>query len=381
MLIAHFSDTHLGYRAYSKQNANGLNQREVDVFQTFQKFLDRIMDDNPDVILHTGDFFHIVRPSNHVIVAAFQELSKLQQKRNNLPFVIVAGNHETPRSADSGCILRLFGNSTGTGSIPGVFVIIDEIQTLDLLDAIRIQCVPTRGLPNRHETSFRPDDHSKTNIIAIHGLDAMLGYGSVDFDVNEFYPHEWDFVALGDYHIRKELDSNCAYSGSTDYTSSNFWEEINTQKGYYLIDTDAKSREFIDVDPIRPAFDLPAINAEGLTAEEVAHQLKKNANWNPGSMPIVRQTVVGLHPVVRAELSTDILRDLKASCLHYQLNIVAGKPETLLQATGSSTVHSLEEEWLEFSKSFGFAPSINRESAAQLGTQLLEEARDAVEQS
>ena len=37
MRIAHLSDVHLGYRAYSRTNEHGVNQREHDVLQAFRR--------------------------------------------------------------------------------------------------------------------------------------------------------------------------------------------------------------------------------------------------------------------------------------------------------------------------------------------------------
>ena len=39
MRIAHLSDVHLGYRAYSRTNEHGMNQREYDVLQAFRRAL------------------------------------------------------------------------------------------------------------------------------------------------------------------------------------------------------------------------------------------------------------------------------------------------------------------------------------------------------
>ena len=209
----------------------------------------------------------------------------------------------------------------------------------------------------------------------------MLGFSNADFDINEFYPSEWDYVALGDYHIHKKLTANCAYSGSTDYTSSNFWEEISTPKGYYLFDTDSKQLEFITLNPTRMAIDLPAIQAEGLTAQEVINKLQANASWQAGSMPIVRQTVLGLHPSVRTALSSEVIREIKAKSLHYQLNLLPTKADTTNKSNNNFEALSLEIEWMNYATIYAFSPKVRKEDAIQLGKQLLEESRDVTEQN
>src|SRR5689334_22713252 len=107
MTIAHLSDTHLGFRAYGKTTPDGFNQREVDVMRTFRTCLDQIAEADPDIVVHSGDFFHVVRPSNATIVAAFKALTAFQTKRGGRPFILIGGNHDTPRITESGNILAL----------------------------------------------------------------------------------------------------------------------------------------------------------------------------------------------------------------------------------------------------------------------------------
>ena len=114
MTVAHFSDTHLGFRAYSKSTPDGFNQREVDVMRTFRTCLDKIASAEPDVVVHSGDLFHVVRPSNATIIAAFKAITQFQEKRKGRPFVLIGGNHDTPRLTEAGNILALFRDIPGT---------------------------------------------------------------------------------------------------------------------------------------------------------------------------------------------------------------------------------------------------------------------------
>src|SRR3990170_163738 len=99
MTLAHLSDTHLGYRAYSRSTREGMNQREADVLETFRAALDAIALREPDLVVHSGDLFHVVRPSNHTITDTFRALQRFQSARGAKPLVLVGGNHDTPRTA------------------------------------------------------------------------------------------------------------------------------------------------------------------------------------------------------------------------------------------------------------------------------------------
>ena len=113
MTIAHLSDTHLGFRAYGRVRPDGANVREADVLETFERTLGAMADRDPDLVVHAGDFFHVVRPSNLSLVGGYRAVEAFQKRRGGKPMVILGGNHDVPR-AGSGGILGLFAG------IPGV---------------------------------------------------------------------------------------------------------------------------------------------------------------------------------------------------------------------------------------------------------------------
>ena len=72
MKILHVADTHLGYSAYRKVTEDGINQREVDVYDAFKQFVDYAVKSKPDLIIHAGDLFDSVRPNNRAITFAIK---------------------------------------------------------------------------------------------------------------------------------------------------------------------------------------------------------------------------------------------------------------------------------------------------------------------
>src|SRR5881392_1529858 len=104
MRLVHISDLHLGYRQYQRLTPTGVNQREADVAGTFRLAVDRIIGLEPDVIIVAGDVFHTARPTNQAILHAFLQFSRLVHALPSTEIVIVAGNHDTPRSSDVGGI-------------------------------------------------------------------------------------------------------------------------------------------------------------------------------------------------------------------------------------------------------------------------------------
>src|SRR5579862_1895734 len=139
MKLAHISDTHLGYSAYGKAANGRMNQREVDVLETFQHCLNAIAERDPDVVIHSGDFFHVVRPTNYALIGAYRMLSRFQNRRMGKPFVIIGGNHDTPQTVESANILDLFAD------IEGVSV---EARMAKLVETpiASVLCVPHKSL-------------------------------------------------------------------------------------------------------------------------------------------------------------------------------------------------------------------------------------------
>ncbi|HTH65028.1 MAG TPA: metallophosphoesterase, partial [Gemmatimonadales bacterium] len=108
MKLAHLADLHLGYRQFDRQNARGANQREADVAEAFRRAVDDLLEQRPDLIVFAGDIFHSVRPTNPAILFLFQQLQRLRVALPATPVVLVAGDHDTPRTSETGSILKLY---------------------------------------------------------------------------------------------------------------------------------------------------------------------------------------------------------------------------------------------------------------------------------
>ena len=127
MRLIHIPDLHLGFRRYQRLTPTGINQREYDVAMAFNRAIDKIIDLAPDLVLIAGDVFHSVRPTNTSIVHAFQQFTRLKQSLPDAIIVMIAGDHDSPRAVEVGCILRLF--------VPlGIHVVHGEPQRLAFPD-------------------------------------------------------------------------------------------------------------------------------------------------------------------------------------------------------------------------------------------------------
>lgn len=367
MTLAHLSDTHLGYRAYGRTTPQGFNQREVDVMLTFRACLESILERDPDIVIHSGDMFHIVRPSNATIVEAHRLLAAFQHKRQGKPFVLIGGNHDSPRTSDSGNILKLFAG------IPGLSVAMTGAETLDFGD-FEVLCVPSNSLVSDERVEYVPTLNKPHSILTLHGMTKEALPDDFDLEVDQTHSDRWTYVAMGDYHVHKTYGPNCCYAGSTDYTSTNIWEESSTPKGWVWFDTKVGIAEFVALAP-RLVLDLKAIDATELTAEEIGERMQANATWDEADLPIVRQRITNVHQDVRPRLSLPLIRDLNRRSLNYRLVLKA--PEGVTgTAAAALAPQTIEQSWIDHVAECDVPAGVTKNQVTAIGLEFLREVAE-----
>jgi DNA repair exonuclease SbcCD nuclease subunit len=326
--IAHLADLHLGYRAYHRSTPRGVNQREADVADAFRRAVARVVDLRPDLVLIAGDVFHTVRPSNTAIADAFRQLCVLTEGLPGVPVVMIAGNHDSPRSSDTGNILALFRE------IDGVTVVADECHPVRLasLDA-SVLCMPHNALTSDggEPVAMDPDPKARHNILMLHGtvggavaeqkMRYVTEFGGAIVQDSAIGAERWDYVALGHYHIATDLAPNMWYAGAVERTSTNLWQEQG-EKGFILFDTDTGRGELHAVET-RPVLDLPRLQGRGKTAAEIDEGIRDAVEAVEGGIAgkIVRLVVHDVSKHVARELNNRRIREWKSEALHFHLDV------------------------------------------------------------
>lgn len=374
MKIAHLADLHLGYRAYHRVNVRGGNVRESDVADAFRQAVNRITELRPDLVLVAGDVFHTVRPSNTAIADAFRQFSLLADRLPDVPIVMIAGNHDSPRSADTGNILNLFRE------IDGVRVVCDECRTIRLPEIdTSILCLPHVALSTGEEVAMEPDSGSRHNVLMLHGtiegetadkkLRYISEYGGAVVPEGKIDPAHWDYVALGHYHLCEDLAPNMWYSGGLERTSANIWFE-REEKGFLLYSTRTGRAEFEPVQT-RAMIDLPRIEAMGLGAEELDETIRAAVERIPDGLrgKIVRLVIHDVQRAVVRELNHKRIREWKAEAVHFHLD--ARPPEIRRRAGANAPVRrqTLQEQVASYiRKDWKLRdPKLDKEQLAEMG--------------
>jgi DNA repair protein SbcD/Mre11 len=390
MKLIHFADCHLGFRNYNRQAAGGRNQREVDVAGAFSAAIDRTIELRPDLVVIGGDVFHMVRPSNPAIVDAYRGFARLVESLPSCDVVMVAGNHDMPRSTDTTCLLTLFRSLR-------MHVLIDRAERLSLRDGeLSVLAVPD-GLSPRPK--FEPDASAKYNVLLLHGeIEGLIRKGRPktlqpspeEIPLEELGVGGWNYIALGHYHSYHQVAERAFYSGSLEYTSTDIWGESRAEiasgaggKGIVEHDLASEEHRFHRIEGARRVIDLPELNATGLTSAEVTEAVRGAVGACEGGIDdqIVRLVVRDIDKHVIRDLDHRMIREFKRRAMHF--NFDPRRPdaaEVALGVTPKRRSQTIAERWAEFAGSREMTAGIDRGELVALGMRYLEEV-EAKEQS
>ncbi len=320
MKLLHLADTHLGYASYRKLSDDGINQRELDIYNAFTQCIDYVLQHKPDLILHAGDLFDSVRPTNRAITVAMEQLIRLEKA--HIPCIIISGNHETPRLKETGHIFSIFNH------LPNITLVYKnhyECHHYTFQDTtLAIHALPQCNSKEEYEhelSEIQPDKQVDYNILLAHGAVTDIK----EFRMNEFnelmipiqqLTSQYDYIALGHYHKYVPLTQNTYYAGSPERLS---FSEAPDIKGFIEITTKKNlTTQFIPT-TTRPMYDLPPINCTNCSLESIQTTIKKQLQTINTQEAIVR---LNLHhiptPIYRA-LDFPTIRNQARHSLHFEI--------------------------------------------------------------
>jgi DNA repair exonuclease SbcCD nuclease subunit len=298
------------------------------VAQSFTRAIDKVIELAPEMVLIAGDVFHQVRPTNTAILHAYLLFARLRAALPQTEVVIIAGNHDTPRSAETGCILRLFAPL-------GIHVVEAEPRALEFPELdLSVLAVADSQYPR---PKLVPTSARRWNVLLLHGeVEGMLGPFSTTHEMatqeipqEDLHTSRWDYIALGHYHVYRRMAPNQFYSGSLDYTSTNSWgerieEEMAGVPGKGIVEHDLATgtHTFHPLQPSREFVDLPMVSARGLTTEEVNARIAAVVEACPGGIDdkVVRLVIRDLPRHITRQLDHKQLREFRRRALHFHLD-------------------------------------------------------------
>lgn len=284
-MFIHFADTHLGFSEFNRVNPKtGINQRELDTYQSFGWVIDYILKTKPKFVIHAGDLFDTSRPPNRTISFTLSQIKKISQAK--IPFIIISGNHSTPRMSVSGSIFESFK------ILPNIYPVYNGKYEKIEIDKYLIHCIPhcsTEEIMKKNIKSVKIDKNHK-NILVTH---AGITTSSTSFETGEFNEqkipqklvknNEFSYVALGHYHRFQKVAENAYFSGAIERFS---FRHAEYKTGLLQVDVKNFIPKFVET-PSRPMhrFNLDCKNER---VEKIFEKIKKIAKQcNKDSLVLV----------------------------------------------------------------------------------------------
>jgi len=342
------ADTHLGYSAYRTITNEGSNQREIDIYDAFIQCIDYAIKTKPDLILHAGDLFDSVRPSNRAITVAIQQLLRVSQKK--IPFIIISGNHETPRLKETGNIFHIFNH------LDNIYPIFNNAYETLSLD-INQEKFTLHGIPH---CQTKEDFKRNLKKIKIHHRDdfnIFIAHGAVtgikEFKMNELnelliptriLQKEFDYIALGHYHTYTQLEENAFYSGSTEHLS---FAESSDTKGFLEVEYRRNLHtKFIPIST-RPMINVPSIDCRKLSIQQVMEKIEQQIESIHPQNKIVR---IQLHEIplqVYRRIEHNKIRKQCKGAVHFEIKADIFK-ESEQNFSENARIESIASEFVKF---------------------------------
>ena len=229
MLFSHISDTHLGLQQY------GLEEREQDIYDSFNQAIDISIKDHVDFVIFAGDIFHTPNPNGTAILQMANALKRL--KENSIDSFFILGEHDK-------------SNMRAT-PIPYVYHNLEFSKYVGRDEPVYYKDVMIAGFDKirKHQMSGLEEKFSKLDSLAAkHKGHRILVLHQA---VTEIYPIDkssinssdlpknFTYYAMGHLHDKyvKEFDQlggPLVYPGSTERTPN---EKVNeTEKGFFEVD-------------------------------------------------------------------------------------------------------------------------------------------------
>lgn len=228
MKFAHLADSHLGYRQY------GLVERELDFYETFDRCIDKIIEEKCDFVIHSGDLFEYAKPSPNALFR-FQR-AFLRLKKANIPVYAIAGNHDSvkrkgalpPQILFKDLGLRLLSPRHPMDSFNGVLICgmpyTSESNKPTLMNAYK-------------EFEKEADKHIVSILVAHQGIDKYIP--QYELEIGDL-PKNFDYYAMG--HLHKYINDaygkgRLVYPGSSEiWKSDEVGDYSKKGKGFAIVE-------------------------------------------------------------------------------------------------------------------------------------------------
>jgi len=342
MLFSHISDTHLGLQQY------GLEEREQDIYDSFNQAIDISIKDHVDFVIFAGDIFHTPNPSGTAILQMANALKKL--KENSIDSFFILGEHDISRMRATP-VPYVYHNlqfSKYVGSGKPVYHKDVMIAGFDKIRKNELQPFEEKF----REIDILAKQHNGHKILVLHQGITEINQFAAELNSSDL-PKNFTYYAMGHLHDKsvkqfEQLGGTLAYPGSTEMTTSEGIKE--TEKGFFEVDISSQEAKpnWVKLDT-RPQFSTK-IESEDLDTA-ISTILEKISTFD--KKPIVEVKIIGKsieRDVVQTKISQIIPKTLHCSWKMLQTedgsSVLLNRPARIDEELFKLAVNALKSEKL-----------------------------------
>ena len=342
MLFSHISDTHLGLQQY------GLEEREQDIYDSFNQAIDISIKDNVDFVIFAGDIFHTPNPSGTAILQMANALKRL--KENSIDSFFILGEHDMSRMRATP-VPYVYNNLQFSKYVGNGKPVYHKDVMIAGFDKIR------KNELEQFEEKFRELDtlakqHNGHKILVLHQGIIEINQFAGELNSSDL-PKNFTYYAMGHLHDKSvkqfdQLGGPLAYPGSTEMTTSEGIKE--TEKGFFEVDISSQEAKpnWIKLDT-RPQFSTK-IEAEDLDTS-ISEVLEKISTLS--KKPVIEIKIIGKdieRDVVQTKISQIIPQTLHCSWKMLQnedvSSVLLNRPARIDEELFKLAVNALKSEKL-----------------------------------
>ena len=202
--------------------------------EAYRRAVDAILEREVDIVIHSGDVFDSVRPATHVIIGFLKQTARVTAQAG-LPYLVAAGNHETPRLRTTTAALE-YANLVNAISAHGFDL---DYELIEVGDAgVGVTLVPHGAVFGTGAVT--PERGADVNVLVTHGMVPGLEAKQHEMGEANLQPGMieggFDYVALGHYHMFHEHKPNAFYAGATERFG---FGEVDSKPGFAIVELTA----------------------------------------------------------------------------------------------------------------------------------------------
>ncbi len=274
MRIIHTSDTHLHAPLTSiRLSPERARERKRELLSSFQRLVEEAVRLDARAMIIAGDLFDTGTVPERVM----KSVADMMKSHPDIAFYYLPGNHE------KNTFLPLCRD------LPNVLTFGETFTTYDAGDGVTVSGRTVIGKEQWGELSLSKDTY---NIVIMHG-DAANKTAEHTVGLSDASEAGVDYLALGHYHFYREMpmenDGVAVYCGTPEGRGFDETED----KGYVLIDTDARTHKFVPFAK-RRIFDL-SVDITGAESDGEVLEAVRHALFDVRREDIVRIRLTGCH--------------------------------------------------------------------------------------